>query len=191
MHWEAQGAFTGEISPLMLKDLCQFVILGHSERRQFFGETDDGVNRKIHAAFEHGLTPILCVGENLEQKQADETVSFVGGQVTGALKDVSADQVQELIIAYEPIWAIGTGVPATGEGANEIISTAIRTVLADKYGNDVAEKVRVQYGGSVKPSNIHEFMSQPNIDGALVGGACLKADSFAAIIRGAIEAKAL
>jgi triosephosphate isomerase len=191
MYWEPQGAFTGEVSPLMLKELCQYVILGHSERRQYFGETDQGVNRKILAAFEHGLTPIVCVGENLAQNQAGETLAFVGSQVRGALKDVSAVQVVNLILAYEPIWAIGTGVPATGQGANEIIAQAIRGVLADLYDAQVANQVRVQYGGSVKPANVQEFMSQPEIDGALVGGACLKADSFAAIVRGAIQAKGL
>jgi triosephosphate isomerase len=186
MYPQPQGAFTGEISPLMLKELCQYVIVGHSERRQYFGETDEGVNRKIHAAFEHGLTPIVCVGENLEQNQAGETVAFVGGQVRGALEGVSAEQVVNLVLAYEPIWAIGTGVPATGVGANEIISQAVRNVLAELYDADVAEQVRIQYGGSVKPANIREFMSQPEIDGALVGGACLKADSFADIVRGSV-----
>lgn len=191
MYWEHQGAFTGEISPLMLKELCQYVILGHSERRQYFGETDEGVNRKIHVAVEHDLIPIVCVGENLAQNQAGETVAFVGGQVRNALEGVSAAQATGLVLAYEPIWAIGTGVPATGEGANGIIAQAIRGVLADLYSDDVAQQVRIQYGGSVKPANIHEFMSQPEIDGALVGGACLKADSFAAIVRGTIEAKGL
>jgi triosephosphate isomerase len=191
MYWEPQGAFTGEISPLMLKELCQYVILGHSERRQYFGETDEGVNRKVHTAFKHGLIPIICVGENLQQNQADETVPFVGGQVRAALKDINAKQATDTIIAYEPIWAIGTGMPATGDGANEIIARAIRAVLKELYNTEVAQQIRVQYGGSVKPSNIHEFMSQPEINGALVGGACLKTDSFADIIRGAIEAKGL
>jgi triosephosphate isomerase len=191
MHWQPEGAFTGEIAPLMLKELCQYVILGHSERRQYFGETDDSVNHKIHAAFEHGLMPIVCVGENLEQNQAGKTVAFVGGQVRAALKNVDAEQLMGLIFAYEPIWAIGTGMPATGKGADDTINKAIREVLAKMYGVEVAQKVRVQYGGSVKPANIREFMSQPGIDGALVGGACLKADSFAGIVRGAIEAKGL
>lgn len=191
MYWEPQGAFTGEISPLMLKELCQYVILGHSERRQYFGETDAGVNRKLHVAFECGLIPIVCVGENLEQNQGGETVSFVGGQVRAALANVGVEQLTNVIFAYEPIWAIGTGVAATGEGANNIISKAVRSVVEELYGTEVAQQVRIQYGGSVKPNNIHEFMRQPNIDGALVGGACLKADSFAAIIRGAIEAKGL
>lgn len=191
MHWEPQGAFTGEIAPPMLQEICQYVILGHSERRQYFGETDEGVNRKVHAAFEVGLIPIVCVGENLEQNRAGETVDFVGGQVRGALKDVSADQVAQMIFAYEPIWAIGTGVPATGPGANKIIATAIRGVLAELYNESVAQQVRVQYGGSMKPANVHEFLSQPDIDGGLVGGACLKPDSFAEIVRGAIKAKEL
>jgi len=191
MHWEPRGAFTGEISPLMLKDVCQYVILGHSERRQFFGETDAGVNRKIRAAFEHGLTPIVCVGENLEQNQAGETTLLVGSQVRGAFEDIKAEDAENVIVAYEPIWAIGTGMAATAEGANDIISEAIRGVLGILYGPDVAARVRIQYGGSVKPANIMEFMKQPDIDGALVGGACLEAESFAAIIRGAIQAKGL
>jgi triosephosphate isomerase len=191
MFWAPQGAFNGETSPLMLKELCRYVILGHSERRQLFGETDAGVNRKIHAAFDHSLTPIVCVGENLEQNQAGETVTFVGGQVRAALKDVSAEQVAGLVLAYEPIWAIGTGMPATGQGANVTISQAIRGILDELYGAKVAGQVRIQYGGSVKPANIHEFMSQPEIDGALVGGACLEGHSFAGIVRGAIEAKGL
>jgi triosephosphate isomerase len=191
MHWEEEGAFTGEISPLMLKEICQYVILGHSERRQYFGETNEGVNRKIHAAFEHGLTPIVCVGENLDQNKAGETVSFVGGQVRAALEDVSANQITGLIFAYEPIWAIGTGVSATGDDANRIIKEAIRDILAELYDANLANQVRVQYGGSVKPANVKEFMSQPDIDGALVGGASLQADSFAGIVRGAIEAKGL
>jgi triosephosphate isomerase len=191
MHWEPRGAFTGEISPLMLQGVCEYVILGHSERRQYFGETDAAVNKKIRAAFEHSLTPIVCVGENLDQNQAGETAAFVGKQVRGALEEINAEQVQKLIIAYEPIWAIGTGMAATAEGANEIVSTAIRGVLADLYGRKVADRVRVQYGGSVKPANIAEFMAQPEIDGALVGGACLEAKSFAAIIQGAIAAKGL
>lgn len=191
MHAKTQGAFTGEVSPVMLRELCQYVILGHSERRQLFGETDEGVNSRIHAAFEHGLVPIVCVGENLDQNQAGETVAFVGGQVRGALKGINADLAAGLVFAYEPIWAIGTGAAATGEGANDIIGQAIRGVLDGLYGTQVAQQVRIQYGGSVKPANIIEFMSQPEIDGALVGGACLNADSFANIVRGAIQAKGL
>lgn len=191
MHWEPKGAFTGEISPPMLKELCEYVILGHSERRQYFGETDEGVNRKIRAAFEHGLTPIVCVGENLEQNQAGETVNFVGGQVRAALTDIGPKLVSGLIFAYEPIWAIGTGVPATGEDANRIIAQAMREVLSELYNAELAQKVRIQYGGSVKPNNVQEFLSQPEIDGALVGGASLNAGSFAGIVNGTIHAKGL
>ena len=187
MHWETEGAFTGEISPLMLAELCQYVILGHSERRQFFSETDGWVNLKLRAALEHGLSPIVCVGENLAQKQAGETIAFVGGQVRAALQKITAEQVAHVVFAYEPIWAIGTGVPATGAGANEIIGQAIRDVLDVLYGAKTAQRVRIQYGGSVKPANVREFMSQPEIDGALVGGACLDPDSFAGIVRGSIE----
>jgi triosephosphate isomerase len=191
MYWEPQGAFTGEISPRMLQELCQYVILGHSERRLHFGETDEGVNRKVQAAFQHNLSPIICVGENLTQNQAGETVTFVGRQVRAALNNVSSLQITDLVFAYEPIWAIGTGVPATGKGANEIISQAIRGVIEELYGSRIAQQVRIQYGGSVKPENVHEFMGQPEIDGALVGGASLNADNFAGIVLGAIEAKGL
>jgi triosephosphate isomerase len=191
MHWQPQGAFTGEISPVMLRELCRYVILGHSERRQHFGENDEGVNRKVHAALEYGMCPIVCVGENLEQNRAGETVPFVGDQVRRALASITAEQVRRIVFAYEPIWAIGTGIAATGAGANETIARAIRAVLVGLYGADVASEVRIQYGGSVTADNVAEFMRQPEIDGALVGGACLKADSFAAIVRGAIEAKTL
>jgi triosephosphate isomerase len=147
------------------------------------------VNKKLHAALAHGLKPILCVGENLEQNQAGETASFVGGQVRAALESISAEQARSITVAYEPIWAIGTGLPATGEGANEIIGGTVRATLAELYGNNVAQAMRIQYGGSVKPANITEFMSQPEIDGALVGGASLRAADFAAIVKGAAEAK--
>ena len=185
MYWEEQGAFTGEISPVMLGELCQYVILGHSERRQYFGETDEGVNKKIKAALAHSLTPIVCVGENLAQNEAGETVSFVGGQVRAAFGGLSAADAVKVIVAYEPIWAIGTGRTANPEDANRIIARSVRAPLAEMYGDDVAQQVRVQYGGSVKPNNIEGFMAQPDIDGALVGGACLKVDSFAAIVKAA------
>jgi len=188
MYFEEQGAYTGEISPLMLKGLCQYVILGHSERRAYFGETDEGVNRKIKAAFAHGLTPIVCVGESLEQHEAGQTEEWVSGQVRAALKGLTADQVCTLIIAYEPIWAIGTGKAATGAGANAVIGLTIRGTIADLYDQATAQAVRVQYGGSVKPNNIAEFMSQPDIDGALVGGASLKPD-FVEIVRISAEVK--
>jgi len=185
MHWEEQGAFTGEISPLMLQGLCDYVILGHSERRQYFGETDESVNKKIKAALAHNIKPIVCVGENLAQNEAGETVEFVGGQIKGAFAGLSAAEAEQIVVAYEPIWAIGTGKTAQPEDANEIIARSIRGVLASLYGDDVAQKIRVQYGGSVKPANVEAFMGQPDIDGALVGGACLKVDSFVAIVKGA------
>jgi triosephosphate isomerase len=188
MHWEEKGAFTGEVSPQMLEGLCDYVIIGHSERRTLFGETDETVNKKLHAALAHGLKPILCVGENLEQNQAGETEAFVGGQVQAAFEGISAKQARAITIAYEPIWAIGTGLPATGEGANTIIGGTVRKAVATMYGQDVADVVRIQYGGSVKPGNIVEFMAQPEIDGALVGGASLRAADFAAIVKGAAKA---
>lgn len=183
MYWEEKGAYTGEISPLMLKELCQYVILGHSERRQYFGETDDGVNKKIKAALAHGLTPIVCVGENLAQNEAGQTEAVVGGQLRGCLAGLSAEQVRGLIIAYEPVWAIGTGRPATGTGANTVIGQTIRGTIGTLYDEATAQAVRVQYGGSVNPKNTAEFMSQVEIDGALVGGASLKAADFVEIVR--------
>jgi triosephosphate isomerase len=189
MHWEEQGAFTGEVSPLMLEGLCDYVIIGHSERRNIFGETDEWVNKKLHAALAHGFKPIVCVGESLEQNQAGETEAFVGQQVRAAFEGITAEQAKLITMAYEPIWAIGTGLAATGEDANEIIGTAVRGTLASLYGEDVAQTMRVQYGGSVKPHNIAEFMSQEEIDGALVGGASLKAPDFSEIVKKGLAAK--
>lgn len=186
MHWEEQGAFTGEVSPLMLKGWCDYVILGHSERRQFFGETDAGVNRKVKAALAHHLKPIVCVGENLAQNEAGETESYVGGQVKAALAGLSAAEALSVVIAYEPIWAIGTGRNAEPADANGIIGGVIRGALAEIYDEAVAQQIRVQYGGSVKPDNIESFMAQPDVDGALVGGASLNADSFVALVKGAL-----
>ncbi len=186
MHWAEEGAYTGEISPLMLEGLCDYVILGHSERRQFFGETNEGVNKKLKVALEHELIPIVCVGENLEQNEAGETESFVGGQVKAAFAGISAEEALKVIVAYEPIWAIGTGRNAEPSDANHIINTSIRKTLADIYDTEVAGQIRVQYGGSVKPNNVESFMAQDNIDGALVGGASLKADSFIALVKGAL-----
>lgn len=188
MHWEEEGAFTGDVSPLMLKGLCDYVILGHSERRTIFGETNEWVNRKLHAALAHGLKPIVCVGENLEQNEAGKTEEFCGEQVRAAFEGITAEQAMLVTIAYEPIWAIGTGVAAHGEDADDIIGRAIRGVLADLYDRDVAETIRVQYGGSVKPQNVAEFLSQPQIDGALVGGASLKASDFAEIVKKGLAA---
>lgn len=182
MYFKEKGAYTGEISPLMLKDLCQWVILGHSERRKYFGETDALVNRKVKAALAHGLTPIICVGESLEQHEAGQTEEWVIGQIRAALDSLSAKQVRGIVIAYEPIWAIGTGRPATGEGANQIIGL-IRRTIAELYNKATAQAIRILYGGSVKPKNVTEFMIQPEIDGALVGGASLRAADFVAIVQ--------
>lgn len=182
MHWERSGAYTGEISPCMLKEIgCKYVIIGHSERRQYFGETDEMVNFKVKSAFNHDLIPIVCVGENLEQRKNGETKSLVTNQVKKALEGLTEKQVERIVIAYEPIWAIGTGVSAKGEDANEVIKL-IRDIIAGDFGKDISQKVRIQYGGSVKPGNIKEFMEQPEIDGALVGGASLKAVDFGAIV---------
>ena len=189
VYWEEKGAYTGAVSPRMLAGLCDYVIVGHSERRNIFGDTDEMVGKKLHAALAHGLKPIVCVGENLAQNRAGETEVFVGRQVRAAFAGITPAQAVSATVAYEPIWAIGTGVPATGEGANAIISGAVRATLASLYGDLVAQTIRVQYGGSVKPANIAEFMSQPEIDGALVGGASLRAGDFARIIREGLGAK--
>jgi triosephosphate isomerase len=178
MHFEESGAFTGEISPIALADLgVSYVILGHSERREMFNETDEAVNKKTHAAFAHGLTPIVCCGETLEQREAGETNDFVGSQIEKGLAGLSDDQLKQAIIAYEPIWAIGTGKSSSAQDANEVCAH-IRSVVADKFSNEAAAAIRIQYGGSVKPENIKEYMAQSDIDGALVGGASLKSDSF-------------
>ncbi|TKH14247.1 triose-phosphate isomerase [Peribacillus simplex] len=178
MHFEENGAFTGEISPIALADLgVSYVILGHSERREMFNETDEAVNKKAHAAFAHGLTPIVCCGETLEQREAGETNDFVGSQIEKGLAGLSDDQLKQAVIAYEPIWAIGTGKSSSAQDANEVCAH-IRSVVADKFSNEAAAAIRIQYGGSVKPENIKEYMAQSDIDGALVGGASLKTDSF-------------
>ncbi len=175
-HWEDQGAETGEISPPMLADICQYVILGHSERRATGSnqERDDAINKKLRAALAHGLKPILCLGENLEQNRAGETDAFVSGQVRAAFRDVGAGQATSCVVAYEPIWAIGSGEAATPADANRVTGLSIRGALAEIYDEEVAQQVRVQYGGSVTPENISEFMVMPEVDGALVGGASLK-----------------
>lgn len=188
MHWEEKGAYTGEISPVMLQELCQYVILGHSERRAYFGETDQEVNRKIKAALAHGLVPIVCVGETEAQYDAGQTEKVLSEQVRGGLLGLTTEQAAGLVIAYEPIWAIGTGKAATAAGAGALIGLTIRGTLADLYNEAVAQAVRVQYGGSVNPANVGEFMAHPDIDGALVGGASLKAD-FVELVRIAAEVK--
>ena len=182
-HFEDSGAFTGEVSPLMLKDLgCQYVIIGHSERRQKFGEMDELINKKLKALHKHQLKPILCVGETLEEREAGRLKEVVERQVRGCLADVPQEKMLTTVIAYEPVWAIGTGRNATPEQAEEM-HIFIRDLLGKMYSKDVAEKVRIQYGGSVKPENIKELMAQPDIDGALVGGASLKPDQFIPLIQ--------
>jgi triosephosphate isomerase len=184
-HHEKQGAFTGEVSAPMLAEVgCDGVILGHSERRQYFAETDEGVNRKLRAALEANLHPIVCVGETLQEREAGRTWEVVSRQVRGALAGFGADQVGRCTLAYEPVWAIGTGKTATTAQAQEV-HAQIRALLRELSGVPVAEAVRIQYGGSVKPENAAELLGQPDIDGALVGGASLKADDFARIIAGA------
>lgn len=183
MHWEESGAYTGEVSPTMLLDLgVSHVILGHSERRQLFGESDQGVNRKVASALAHGLTPIMCCGETLKQREAGETENIVTGQVKCGLFEISGEGASRVVIAYEPIWAIGTGRAATAEDADEVCGIVRRTV-AEIYDEGLADAMRIQYGGSVSPSNIDELMSMPNVDGALVGGASLKAPEFARLVR--------
>jgi len=179
MYFEEKGAYTGEVSPLMLSDLCDFVILGHSERRQYFAETDDLVNNKVRAALKIGLTPILCLGERLEEKEAGKTEEVVTRQVRAALEGIKSPQ--ELVIAYEPVWAIGTGKAATSHESNDTIGLLRRTV-AQLYSEELAQGVCILYGGSVTASNIAGFIEQPEIDGALVGGASLKAEEFLSIV---------
>ena len=181
-YFEDFGAFTGENSPATLAALeVDYVIIGHSERRDYFHETDEDINKKAHAIFKNGMTPIICCGESLETYEAGKAVEFVGAQVSAALKDLTAEQVASLVIAYEPIWAIGTGKTATNEIAEDVCGY-IRGVVAELYGQDVAEKVRIQYGGSVKPATLKALLEQPNIDGALVGGASLQVESYVAMI---------
>ncbi len=183
LFWKEQGAFTGEIAPGMLKTVgCDYVIIGHSERREHFGETDQTVNLKVKAALAHDLKPIICVGESLAQREAGITYELIKGQTEQALADISASDVTRVVIAYEPIWAIGTGKSSTALDANEVIGN-IRKTIAGIYGQAIADQIRIQYGGSVKPENIKEYMEQPEIDGALVGGASLDEESFYRIVR--------
>jgi triosephosphate isomerase len=185
LHWEDSGAFTGEVSGVMLSDLgVDYVIIGHSERRAYFAETDETVNRKVLAAFKHNLLPIVCVGEKLEEREAGKTKDVCRVQTEAALEGLTAEQAKRTVIAYEPIWAIGTGKSSTADDANEVIAY-IRERVAAKFGADVAAAIRIQYGGSVKPGNIREFMAQPDIDGALVGGASLEPASYIQLVEGA------
>ena len=182
MHWEEKGAFTGEVAPNMVAEFCKYIIIGHSERRAYFGETDETVNKKVHAALAHDLTPIICVGESLEENESGRTGEVVRRQISQGLAGVDPAKAADLVIAYEPIWAIGTGKASSGENANAVLSDHIRPALADLFGAETAQAIRVQYGGSVNASNADEFFSQPEIDGALVGGASLKEDEFVAIV---------
>jgi triosephosphate isomerase len=186
MYFETEGAYTGEISPVMLSELCEFVILGHSERRWYFGETDEIVNKKVKATLANKLQPILCVGERLEEKEAGKTQDVINRQVTGALQGL--EPISNLVIAYEPIWAIGTGKAASGEQAAATIQF-IRDVLTKLWNKSIAQGLRILYGGSVNSSNITEFISHPEIDGALVGGASLKAEEFVSIVEQTAEIK--
>ncbi|WP_046174348.1 triose-phosphate isomerase [Domibacillus indicus] len=181
-HFEDNGAYTGETSPKALADLgVEYVIIGHSERREMFNETDEAVNKKAKAIFNHGMTPIICCGETLEQREAGETNEFVAGQIKAALEGLSEEQVSKSVIAYEPIWAIGTGKSSSSNDANEVCAE-IRETVRGLYSDAAADSVRIQYGGSVKPENIAEYMAQPDIDGALVGGASLDAASYLALL---------
>ena len=182
MHFESEGAYTGEIAPQMLSSIgVSYVVLGHSERREMFNETDEAINKKVHVSFSNGLIPIICVGESLEDREAGQTNQIVEAQTVKALEGLTKEQAKQVVIAYEPIWAIGTGRTATAEQANETIGY-IRSVIERLFGSEVSEAVRIQYGGSVNPNNIKELMAQEHIDGALVGGASLDPQSFLALV---------
>jgi len=187
MHWAEEGAFTGEIAPPMLREIgCRYVILGHSERRQYFAETDELVNKKVRAALQHGLTPIVCVGEQLAEREAGRTEDVIRTQLTGSLAGLTGEQLAGLVVAYEPVWAIGTGRTASVEDARRV-NGFIRELLGAMGGREAAARVRIQYGGSVKPDNAAALLAAGDIDGALVGGASLQVDSFAAIVRAAVR----
>jgi len=187
LHWEEKGAFTGEVAPNMVKEFCHYVIIGHSERRTYFGETDESVNRKLHAALKAGLTPIVCVGETLEQYEAGSTSEVVRRQIRAGLAGVDSGSAAKLVVAYEPVWAIGTGKASSGENANFVHQNVIRPALSDLFGLEGAEAIRILYGGSVTGSNASEFFAYADIDGALVGGASLKPDEFVAITKAAVR----
>ena len=189
LHWQDEGAFTGEVSALMLKDAgCKFVIIGHSERRQYFAEDNESVNKKIKAALKYGLTPIICVGETLSERESNKTFRVLDDHIKDGLKGLSDQEILKTVIAYEPVWAIGTGKTATAAQAQEA-QKYIRDLLIKMYNKDVASVIRIQYGGSVKPENISELMEQPDVDGALVGGASLKLETFTEIVRKAASVK--
>jgi triosephosphate isomerase len=189
MYWEPEGAYTGQVSPVMLKDAgCRYVIIGHSERRQFFSETNESVNKKLKSALKHGLTPIVCVGETLAERERGDTFKVLDDHVINGLAQISKEEMLKTVIAYEPVWAIGTGKTATPVQAQEA-HQYIRSLLVKLFDKETAEQVRIQYGGSVKPENITELMRQPDVDGGLVGGASLKVDSFSQIVKQAAQVK--
>ena len=186
LHWEASGAYTGEVSAPMLKDLCEYVIIGHSERRAMFGETDETVNKKVVAALGSGLLPIVCVGETLEENEAGQTEAVVDRMVREGLKGLTAEEAAKIVIAYEPVWAIGTGKTATPEQANDVHKNVVRPILREMFGAEVGNGMRILYGGSVKPGNAAELFGQSDIDGGLIGGASLKSADFVGIVKGAL-----
>lgn len=188
VYWEESGPYTGEISPAMVAELCQYVIIGHSERRQFFGETDKSVNLKVKAVMELGVIPIVCVGESMEENQDGRTSDVVTRQVRGSLYGLSKKDGAKIVVAYEPIWAIGTGLAATPENANAIHRDVVRVALEELFGVESSQQIRIQYGGSVNSENAADFFAQSDIDGALVGGASLRAEPFAGIVKAAAEA---
>lgn len=185
LHWEQKGAFTGEVAPNMVAEFCQYVIIGHSERRAYFGETDETVNKKVHAALSYDLTPIVCVGETEEEYESGRTGEVVRRQISQGLANVDPAKAADLVVAYEPVWAIGTGKASSGENANAVLADHIRPALAGLFGEDAARAIRIQYGGSVTAANADEFFSQSEIDGALVGGASLKEEEFVGIVKAA------
>ncbi len=187
MHWEAKGAFTGEIAPDMVAEFCQYVIIGHSERRMYFGETDESVNKKVRAAQAADLTPIVCVGETLEQYESKRTGEVVARQIRDGLAGTESSLASRLVIAYEPVWAIGTGRASTSDNAEGVVRDVIRPALTELFGADAAQAIRVLYGGSVTAANAAEYFARPEIDGALVGGASLKVDEFIAITLAAVK----
>ena len=186
LHWEEKGAFTGEVSPGMVKEFCQYVIIGHSERRTYFGETDESVNKKLQAAMKEGLVPIVCVGETLEQYEAGTTSEVVRRQIRVGLAGVDSTSAARIVVAYEPVWAIGTGKASSGENANIVHQQVVRPALSELFGAQTADAIRILYGGSVTAANASEFFAYPDIDGALVGGASLKPDEFVAITKAAM-----
>lgn len=187
LFWETSGAYTGEVSPEMVREFCDYVILGHSERRAYFGETDQTLNKRVLAALKVGLTPIVCVGETLSENEAGLTADVIHRQVVEGLANLTAEQGEKLVVAYEPVWAIGTGRAASGPVANAVLADIIRPTLADLFGDDIAQGIRILYGGSVTSANAAEFFGQPEIDGALVGGASLKPADFVAIVQAAAQ----